>query len=61
MWSGDPPLVPEVVGGRSRRYGSDRGTLLEVWMWSGDTFRGPEVVGGPFRRYGGGRRTLPKV
>ena len=60
-WSGDPLGGPEVVGGPTRRSGSDRGILPEVRKWSGDPLLGLEVVGGPIRRSGNGRGTLPEV
>ena len=59
-----------MVNGLSRRFGSGRVTLPEVWKWSGDPPGGPEVVvrssrrlkvvGRPSRRSGSGRETLSK-
>ena len=57
--SGDPPVGPESIEGRSWRSGSGQGTLLEVPKWSGDHHKGPEVVEGPSQRSGSGRGTLP--
>ena len=45
----------------SRKSGSGRETLSEVWNWLGDPLGGVVVVWTPYRRYGGGRETLPEV
>ena len=57
-WSVDAFGGLEVVGGLTRRSGSDRVTFPEVRKWSVDPYGGPEVVGGPSRRSGSGRGTF---
>ena len=46
-WAGDIPGGPEVIERPSRRSGSDREALPEVWEWSGGSPRVPGVVGSP--------------
>ena len=60
-WSGYAPSGPGLVGGNSRRFGTSRGTLLEVWDVLVDHRGVPERVGGPSVKSGTGLGTLPEV